>query len=231
MKHIFTKPAALAVIAAASGLPGACSDLEKSLDVVGKASVDSFEALLKAVPDNVSADKQNAGWSLKAPDGSARFFWSADYGKSPLYDVFIQFDAKPFVDAGLDTAKLPADIKHEGDLLTVGADLGSDTPAADASTDALAAYKMLVDKRPDVIGYHASLGHYGVSLGGGNLFEWAKDMATNDKDIVFVLDPAVWIGAGVDPGKIQGWVFGKVTVDVDGKPTEVDKILKPFDLK
>jgi hypothetical protein len=35
----------------------------------------------------------------------------------------------------------------------------------------------------------------------------------------------------VDPNKIAGWAFSKVTVDGDnGKPVEVDKLLKPFDL-
>jgi hypothetical protein len=71
-----------------------------------------------------------------------------------------------------------------------------------------------------------------VNLGGGNLFEWAKDMGTNDKDIVFVLNPEPFIAAGVDPGKIRGWDFAKVTVDdANGKPVQVDKILKPFDLQ
>jgi hypothetical protein len=64
------------------------------------------------------------------------------------------------------------------------------------------------------------------------MFEWAKDMGTNDKDMVFVLNPEPFIAAGVDPGKIAGWAFAKVTVDDEnGKPIEVDKILKPFDLR
>jgi hypothetical protein len=64
------------------------------------------------------------------------------------------------------------------------------------------------------------------------MFEWAKDLSTNDKDIVFVLDPGPFIAAGVDPGRIEGWVFAKVPVmDASGKPVEVDKILKPYDLE
>jgi hypothetical protein len=56
-------------------------------------------------------------------------------------------------------------------------------------------------------------------------------MAANDKDIVFVLNPEPFINAGLDPARIDGWVFAKVTVDdANGKPVEVDKILKPFDL-
>jgi len=62
------------------------------------------------------------------------------------------------------------------------------------------------------------------------MFEWAKDLSTNDKDIVFVLNPEPFLAAGVDPNDVEGWVFAKVPVDVDGKPAEVDKLLKPFDL-
>jgi hypothetical protein len=63
------------------------------------------------------------------------------------------------------------------------------------------------------------------------MFEWAKNLATNDKDIVFVLALEPFIAAGTDPAKIEGWAFTKVTVDdVNGKPVLVDKILKPFNL-
>ena len=64
------------------------------------------------------------------------------------------------------------------------------------------------------------------------MFEWAKDMSKNDKDIVYVLNPQVFIDAGVDPQKVEGWVSAKVPiVDKDGKTVEVDKFLKPFNLK
>jgi len=90
----------------------------------------------------------------------------------------------------------------------------------------------LVELKRDAIGYHSALDHYGVDLGNGNAFEWAKDMSTNDKDIVFVLDPKVLTDAGVDPTKVEGWVFAKVkTMDANDKPIEVDKFLKPFSLQ
>jgi hypothetical protein len=70
------------------------------------------------------------------------------------------------------------------------------------------------------------------------MFEWAKDFSTNtvtkenqDKDIVFVLNPEPLISAGVDPAKVKGWSYGEVTVDMDGKQTEVYKFLKAADLK
>ena len=68
------------------------------LDVVGQESIRSFSALLDVSGDRVKADDQNAGWSLTAPDDSARFIWSEDYSKAPLHDVMLEFDAQPFLD-------------------------------------------------------------------------------------------------------------------------------------
>jgi poly-D-alanine transfer protein DltD len=57
-------------------------------------------------------------------------------------------------------------------------------------------------------------------------------MKTNDKDIVFVLNPQPFIDAGVDPSALESWVFAKVeTMDDSGKKIEVDKFLKPFDVE
>ncbi len=204
----------------------ACAEL----DVVGKQSISSFSAVLDASGGNVQADELNAGWSLKAPDGAARFIWSEDYSISPIHDVMLEFDAQPFIDAGLDTSKLSENVQFYDNMLMVGTKLGTNKLTYDGDPTPLAAYEQIVKLYRDSVGYHAALDHYGVSLGDGNMFEWAKDMETNDKDIVFVLNPEPFINAGVDPNAIEGWVFAKVTVDMDGKPTEVDKILKPFDL-
>ena len=101
----------------------------------------------------------------------------------------------------------------------------------DGDATPLTSYENIVKLKRDSINYHSALDHYGVNLGDGNVFEWAKDLSTNDKDIVFVLNPKVFIDAGVDPQKLEGWVFAKVeTMDMNGKPIEVEKFLKPFDL-
>jgi hypothetical protein len=209
----------------------ACSGLARQLDVVGRESVASFDALLKAAPENVAADDMNGGWSFAAPDGTAKFIWSRDYSKSPLHDVMLELDAQPFLDAGLNVNALPENVEYYDGKLTVGTKLGDDELEYISEATPLSSYEHLVEIYRGVIGYHAALDHYGVSLGGGNLFEWAKDTGANDKDVVFVLEPELWIAAGTDPNNIDGWVFAKVTVDVDGKPAEVDKILKAFDLE
>ncbi|GHV92819.1 hypothetical protein AGMMS50268_33220 [Spirochaetia bacterium] len=200
-----------------------------SLDVVGKESVNSFDRLLKATPQLVTEDEMNGGWSIAAPDGEAWFVWSWDYSTSPLHDVMLVFDAKPFIDAGLEIEKLPEDIAYYDDMIMVGTMLGNDKFSGKDS--ALSSYEEIVKRYRASIGYHGALDHYGVNVGGGNLFEWAKDMSTNDKDMVFVLNPEPFIAAGVDPNAISGWAFAPVTVDDEnGKPVQVDKILKPFNV-
>jgi len=218
-----------------------------NLDVVGKESVNSFDTILQTIPDKVEADEMNGGWALASPDESARFIWSEDYSKSPLHDVMLELDAKSFLDAGLDPNKLPDNyVFYEGDMignmssamLMVGTKLGNDSLSYSGAPTPLAAYEQIVDKYRGSINYHTSLDHYGVKLGDGNMFEWAKDLSTNgstgenqDKDIVFVLNPEPLVIAGVDPEKVAGWVYAQVPVEENGQTTNVWKLLKPFDLK
>jgi hypothetical protein len=202
-----------------------------NLDVVGKDSINSFDKMLKVRPQAVTPDEMNGGWSLASPDNEARFIWSRNYAESPLHDVMLEFNAAPFIAAGLNVGKLPDTFAvYEGKIM-VGTKLGQETLKYNGEATPLASYEQIVKLKRSAIGYHGALDHYGVSLSGGNMFEWAKDMSTNDKDIVFVLNPEPFIAAGVNPNNIAGWVFAKVTVDdANGKPIEVDKLLKPFNL-
>jgi hypothetical protein len=201
------------------------------LDVVGDQSVKSFEAILDSTKDQVTNDTTLGGWSLESPDGAARFVWSQDFSKTTPNDVLLEVDAQPFIDAGLDTSKLPTGMVV-GDKIVVGSELGDDALTYDGDATPLASYKQIVKLYRDNIKYHESLDHYGVDMMNGNMFEWAKDMAKNDKDIVFVLNPQPFIDAGIDPANVEGWVFAKVeTMDASGKKMEVDKFLKPFDLE
>jgi hypothetical protein len=227
MKKIITVIFA-AALAVSATLVVSCG----KLDVVGTDSVRAFGELLEALPAPAAFDDANGGWSIAAPDGAARFVYSPDFSASPLHDVMLVLDAAPFIAAGLDAEKLPPDIAFFDGTLMLGTKLGTEKSTIQDASSPLAAYEQIVKLKRKSIGYHGALDHYGVSLGGGNMFEWAKNMGTNDKDIVFVLDPAPFIAAGVKPAGIEGWVFAKVTVDDEnGKPVEVDKILKPFDLR
>lgn len=208
-----------------------------NLDVVGKQSVASFDAVLQAIPAQVKADTINGGWSLLAPDGTVRFIWSKDYSKSPLQDAMLELDAKPFTDAGLDVGKLPVNYTSYDGMLMVGTKLGNTEFQYSGAVTPLASYEQIVNNYRASINYHTALDHYGVKLGDGNMFEWAKDMTKNtstgkdqDKDIVFVLNPEPLIAAGVDPAKVVGWVYTQVPVEENGKTIQVYKFLKPFNI-
>jgi hypothetical protein len=190
---------------------------------------------LKTIPDQVTA-LDGGGWSLSAPDGLARVIW--DYGQDPR--VMLEVEAGPFLQAGLEPDKLNYSFSETGTpgqaKFTVGAKLGQPTDGGDST--ALKAYEHIVDNHRGIINYHTVFDHFGLDLGGGNMFEWAKDMKTNgydntvqDKDIVFVLNPDPLIAAGVDPDKVEGWAYGEVPIEIKGKTEQVWKFLKPFDLK
>lgn len=196
----------------------------------GKEAVTSFDKVLNTEEISITADEVNKGWSLEAPDSSVRFIWSEDYSSSPFYDVMLEIDAKPFLDAGLDPEKLPENyVLYDGKLI-IGVKYGENNFTYAEGSTPLSAFENLEKYYRSEIGYHASMGHYNVSLGDGNLFEWAQDMTTNDKDIVFAMNPVPLIDAGVDPEQVDGWSYAEVPVG-HGKSSEtVWKFLKPFDL-
>lgn len=202
-------------------------------DVIGKTAVTSFDKFLGAMEQQVSFDEAKNSWVIKTPTGEF-FEYSKDFSNT-ISDAAVEFDAAPFIEAGLDTTKLP-EVDYVYDPSTgrirMPHALSEDEFKYTGDATAIDTFKKIVDTNRDVIGYHEELDHYGIALGGGNMFEWAKDMSKNDKDMVIVLNPQPFIDAGVDPSAVEGWVFGKVKVkDDSGKMVEVDKLLKPFDIQ
>jgi len=124
-------------------------------------------------------------------------------------DVYMAFMAQPFLDAGLDVTALPDNVILKGDMLVFSFDLKE----AKVGTDAVSKLSNILDTNRALLTYHADLDHYGLKLG-VHKFEWAKDMSTNDKDAVFVLDGETLISWGVDLSKVTGWTVG----DMDGDP-------------
>ncbi|HML45534.1 MAG TPA: hypothetical protein PKE04_02140 [Clostridia bacterium] len=204
----------------------ACAQLQNSLDVIGKSSIPTLEAVVNAAPQ--SAEPENGYWTIQAPDASARVFISRDWSQTGD-DLVLEWDAAPFLQAGLDPAQLPEAYGYDGTAFRIGVPLGDDGNPGETGTLA-EAYGRIVTQAPGLIGYHAQLNHFGVEIGQGNLLEWARDLRANDKDMVFVLNPEPLIEAGVDPEAVEGWVYATVKVHVAGKSAEVYKFLKPFDL-
>lgn len=200
-------------------------------DVVGNAAKTSFDALVNNATVAVAADEQNNSWAITSPGGE-RFLLSKDFSGNP--DVVMEFDAAPFINAGLDATKLPTDTyvyDQASNKLRVVSNLSDNKFTYKGEAKAIDSFNQLVETNREAIGYHAKLDHYGIAFGNGNMFEWAKDMSTNDKDMVFVLNPQPFIDAGVDPAKVTDWAFAKVEMmDENNKTMEVDKFLKPYEL-
>lgn len=205
----------------------------RSLDVIGQTAVRSFEALLASPKLQLGSDPGGSYWVITAPGGE-QFRFSRDFSVTHP-DLSITLDAGPFLAAGMDPAQLPADrysFDAQSGRLNRQSELGAAPLPGGAAQSALATFQQIVESYRSRIGYHAQFDHYGVDLGEGDMFEWAKDMATNDKDLVFVLAPAPFLEAGVDPARVAGWTFGKVKVkDKSGQESEVEKFLKPYNLQ
>ncbi len=213
-------------------------------DVVATVAKTSFSAVAAASGNRVVWMEEDFGWSLATPSGD-RILIASDFGQNSVNggmadmdkpDAELVFDAAPFLAAGLDITKLPLTdgIKYEIEdgTFMIHFELGAERFSADAKKSLAGTFSELVRTQRERIGYHQALDHYGIKLGNGNMFEWAKDMSKNDKDIVFVLNPEPFISAGIDPSRIEGWIFAKVEVmDDAGKKSQVDKLLKPFNLK
>jgi len=119
------------------------------LDVVGTESAKSFDKVLQAIPQAVTPDAMNGGWSLAAPDGEARFIWSKNYAESPLHDVMLELDAAPFIAAGLDPGRLPDNYAYYEGMIMVGAKLGQETLKYNGDATPLASYEQIVKLEAD----------------------------------------------------------------------------------
>jgi copper chaperone CopZ len=211
----------------------------ESTDVVGRVAATSFDAVIAKLGDKAGMSGMDPAWQIASPAGDL-FLIAQDFsrpnkdGESPDFEM--DFDAKPFVAAGLDVNKLPMSdavgYRLEDGRFMLHFEWG-DAPlkAATGGKDITATFRQILATYRDRIGYHEKLDHFGFALGDGNMVEWAKDLATNDKDLVFVLNPEPLMQAGLDPNKVEGWVYAKVEVkDANGKAQLVDKLLKPFNL-
>lgn len=228
MKMVKILPTLLGAAAVLGFLIG-CS----ALDVVGKTAITTYEALLAAVPGGPGLEGSTGRFYVQSPGGE-RFEWSSDFsGSGP--DFLISLDAAPFLEAGLEPERLPPAryaLDSATRRLSLAFEAGGERFSYKGEPSPLEGFRRIVASYRKMVGYHEALDHYGLDLGGGNMFEWAKDQSKNDKDMVFVLEPAPLLAAGVDPARVREWAFAKVEVkDSAGAKVQVDKFLKPYELR
>lgn len=211
-------------------LLGSCA----ATDTVATYAKKSFAAFAGAV--SVEGDA-SGGWTVLSPGGD-RFIFPAPLSADRHFRL--EFDAAPFLAAGLDSALLPsfpdASYRLEGGTLVLAFPAGAGRAAGKGSSKSAAAglaeaFDAFVAADRGRIGYHHEMDHYGIVLGAGNVFEWAGDMAKNDKDLVFVLNPEPFAAAGVNLDAVEGWVHAQVPVREGGKMVQVWKLLRPYELR
>lgn len=192
-------------------------------DVILKYSPMSLDTIIEKSPSIVTDNTKSDHYFYLSADGETTLKVSHDYSLTGAEDLVLQTPLLPFVDAGLDPAKLGAGYRTDADTLYLVADFGAGTGEKSTITDAL--FESATADR-SILSYHAALDHYGIQLPAGK-FEWAKDAATNDKDIVFVLAAQPFADLGVDVQNIEGWGF-MTTQDDAGK--DIDILVKPYGL-
>lgn len=208
----------------------ACSET----DLVAKTAITSFDSLVTAIPQKVVFDKNKQGWAVSGLDDKEKIILSKNFDSNNP-DIVLEFNAKPFIEAGLDVTKLPAK-NYSYDKTTGNIDivyeLGQDKFGTKAENTVLDTFDEIVKSHRDIIGYHEEGDHYMISLADGNTFSWAKDLSTNKKDLVFALNPKPFVDAGLDTSKIKEWIYTKIPVtDKYGKQEKLDKFVKAFDIK
>lgn len=201
-------------------------------DIVASTAVESFEAMVTTDAVRVDEDAALNAWSVQGTDDTIFYLGKSSDGE---LDTAIDLDAAPFLKAGLIPEQLPENVflyDENSQRLRIIGELGQDPLKGQTGSDITGTFKQWVETYRDAIGYHSALDHYGMDMGSGNMVEWAKNLETNDKDLVFVLNPEPFISAGVNPQQLEGWIFAEVeTMDKTGKTVMVEKFLNPMDLK
>lgn len=193
-------------------------------DVILNNSPTSLDTILQKFPSVLTDNTEADHYYYLSVDGETTLKVSHDYSMTGAEDLVMQTPLKPFVDAGLDPAKLGTGYRADATMLYLTADFGDGSGKQDTFTNALFE-SVKADRK--ILSYHADLDHFGIQLPAGKV-EWAKDESTNDKDIVFVIAAKPLADLGVDVQNIDGWIF-KTMKDDAGR--DFDVLLKPYSLE
>ena len=196
-------------------------------DVVVAGGVKSFTEFVAVEELNATLTVDNYH-QFNAPSGD--FFALSTSPQTTNKDIYASIDVNPFVNAGLNTDALPDGYEVIEDRLIIYSDFTNEQ-YSQKNPSAVDVLKGLIKANRQRFGYHDAMDHFGIELGNGNMIEWAADLSTNDKDLVFVVEPSILVAAGLNPEAVEGWVYADVTVmDAQGNKSTVKKLLKPFDL-
>lgn len=181
-------------------------------DVVANYGIKSWQELQLNMVDQVIINEQSI--TIMSPTDTEQFIYG-DESK-------LHIDKAVFIEAGLDITKLTNEVRLIDEQLVIELTL---------SYSVNPTFEKLIRDNRDSLDYHPDHDIYELMLGGGNSLRWAKDIATNERDLVFVLNPEPFILAGLDPEKLEGWKYTKVQIMEHGKTKEVERLLKIYNIK
>jgi len=196
------------IMALLLALPG-CT----ALDVVGNDATRAFGDILSTIPAEAV---QAGGWSIASPDNAAWLEWD----EAGLRMIVA---AEPFINAGL-----MVDLPLGGD--SAAHRLVYSTPALirpAPGADPLGQFQILTQSLRDSIGYHMETDRYHFMIEDKTMLEWAKTITANGPLVVFILDSAPLLEAGVRPGEVAGWTYTQLTMHSGGRPVTMWKFIKP----
>ncbi len=185
-------------------------------DVIANYGIKSFDEVAVIMSESISKDDN--GYTIHSPNNMESF----SFGEK----LNLKFDITPFINAGLDATKLGGNIVVQDDAFIIISEGNSVN-----ETSVSSAFEKLIRSNRDALEYHTDHDIYEFMLGNGNAFRWAKNINTNERDVVFVLNPAPFIDAGLNPESLEGWKFARVKIMENAKTIEVDKLLKVYNIK
>jgi hypothetical protein len=190
-------------------------------DVVARYATPSIEYL--ATHPRSGASLSQGVLTVTGPGGQSFLLWE----KGAAFLI----PAEPFLQAGLDPEQLPDTIRYDASeqRLLIG-----DIPEEGEERSASEILTAFLEVRRPALGYHAALGHFGISVGeddgitGGGKFEWAQHPTSNNKDVVFILDPRPFERAGVRPTEVEGWFLLNLDVSMAKK---APRLASPYEFE
>jgi hypothetical protein len=195
----------------------------------------AFNAIVKANPDRKGYHDAMKHWGLSLP-GGGKFEWTKDTSANDI-DFAMVIPAEPFIRAGLDVSRLDGTgyvfqaAKVEAgeslpDLLLRPYNVSDKKENAQGSEDAL---RRILKQRNSIVQYDRDLRRYRLFLydEGDAPFEvqWTETLGLGDADVVFVIPAEALIGAGLDPGRLDGgWVFRSAGTGAGGNSNQLTQL-------
>ena len=190
-----------------------------ALDIIEKDSVRAFEDLL----DNFQVvDSGEELWKIALPDNSAWFEWGQ-------HGISLIIDASPFISAGLNLNILANGLVCKDSKIYISSLMN--LPITENKSPPLEQFQQCIHSLRSSLGYHPEMDHYNISIGNGNMLEWARNIESNEKDVVVVLNPGPFVAAGTKPNSIEGWIYTSVSMHEKGKEVNISVLLKSFNLE